>query len=88
MTGRIVPCDGPGELARAVVELLNRPEAREEMGKAGRRWVESQFSWNSLAQQAGEHFGMSAGHGEFGPASGGSKSFARVQPKPANLVRS
>ena len=68
-TGRIVPCDRPEELAGAVAQLLCQPEKCLAMGEAGRRWVEEQFSWTSLAQEAGELFRITAGEGEFdGPS--------------------
>jgi phosphatidylinositol alpha-1,6-mannosyltransferase len=51
-TGRIVPCDGPQELARVVTELLRRPELLEQMGAAGRDWVVNHFDWAALVRQA------------------------------------
>jgi glycosyltransferase involved in cell wall biosynthesis len=43
-TGYLVPTDDPDALAAAVIELINHPELRLRMGKAGRRKVCAQFS--------------------------------------------
>jgi phosphatidylinositol alpha-1,6-mannosyltransferase len=51
-TGLVVPCDGPGELAAAVVALLDDPGRRARMGAAARAWVVERFDWESLSQQA------------------------------------
>ncbi len=51
-TGRVVPCDGPEELSRALAHLLLRPELLERMGAAGREWVVSHFDWSALTRQA------------------------------------
>jgi phosphatidylinositol alpha-1,6-mannosyltransferase len=55
-TGRIVPCDGPDELARLLPDLLARPDDLARMGEAGRRWVVEQFDWDALTRQARELF--------------------------------
>ena len=55
-TGRLAPCDEPGALADAVVDLLDQPGLREEMGRAGRPWVVEWFDWEVLEQQARELF--------------------------------
>jgi phosphatidyl-myo-inositol dimannoside synthase len=51
-TGLVVPCEGPDELAAAVLELLSEPRRRARMGKAARDWVVEQFDWSQLAQRA------------------------------------
>ncbi|MGN0063552.1 MAG: glycosyltransferase family 4 protein [Nocardioides sp.] len=38
-----------GELERAIAALLDDPERRERMGKAGRRRVQEKFSWHAVA---------------------------------------
>lgn len=44
---RYVPCDrGVAGYARALVALLDDPEARTEMGKVGRERVEQELAWN------------------------------------------
>jgi phosphatidylinositol alpha-1,6-mannosyltransferase len=51
-TGRVVPCDGPDELANAVADLLSDPARLTRMGAAGRRWTVERFDWEALARQA------------------------------------
>jgi phosphatidylinositol alpha-1,6-mannosyltransferase len=55
-TGLVVPCDGPEELAAAVVELLADPDRRARMGAAARAWVVDRFDWQSLSRQAAAIF--------------------------------
>jgi phosphatidyl-myo-inositol dimannoside synthase len=55
-TGRVVPCDGPHELAAVVVELLSDREALARMGAAARRWVAGRFDWAMLSRQAEQVF--------------------------------
>jgi phosphatidylinositol alpha-1,6-mannosyltransferase len=56
-TGLVVPCDGPDELARVMLELLARPDELARMGEAGRRWVVQEFDWEALTSRAGDLFG-------------------------------
>ncbi len=56
-TGYVVPCDEPNELAALLIQLLSNPARLDAMGKAARQWVETQFDWDVLAQQAAEMFG-------------------------------
>jgi len=51
-TGRVVPCDGPDELAVAVADLLSDPARLTRMGAAGRPWAVERFDWEALARQA------------------------------------
>jgi phosphatidylinositol alpha-1,6-mannosyltransferase len=51
-TGRVVPCDGPDELAVAVADLLLDAVRLTRMGAAGRRWAVEHFDWEALARQA------------------------------------
>jgi len=46
-----VRADEPGEFARAVVELLGRPERRRALGSAGRSLVETRYSWAQIGRQ-------------------------------------
>jgi glycosyltransferase involved in cell wall biosynthesis len=46
-----VVADGPAEFAREVVSLLGDPERREALGVAGRRLVESRYSWTQVARE-------------------------------------
>jgi len=50
-TGVLVPPAKPDALAAALTRLLNNPETRRRMGQAGRRRVEAQFSWSSVAER-------------------------------------
>ncbi len=52
VTGVVVPCDEPGALADAVVELLDEPARRAEMGVRARARTVEQFEWTTLAAQA------------------------------------
>ena len=50
-TGILVLPANPDALVAALTRLLNDPEARRRMGQAGRRRVEAQFSWASVAER-------------------------------------
>ena len=50
-TGVLVPPANPEALAAALTRLLNDPDIRRRMGQAGRRRVEAQFSWASIAER-------------------------------------
>jgi phosphatidylinositol alpha-1,6-mannosyltransferase len=56
LTGELVSCDEPDELADAVVELLENPDRRAAMGSCGREWVVRCFDWKLLADQAFDLF--------------------------------
>ena len=57
-TGLLVPCDAPGPLGTAVIELLGDAKRRERMGQAGREWAASRFDWRTLVGQAARLFDM------------------------------
>jgi len=60
-TGRIVPCDGPDQLAGVLAELLRQPALLHRMGAAGRAWVVERFDWAALTRRAeGLFFGEPA----------------------------
>jgi len=44
------------DLAAAINELLRAPERRQIMGAESRRWVESHFRWEAIAQQTLEYY--------------------------------
>ncbi|MDT8371113.1 MAG: glycosyltransferase family 4 protein [Gammaproteobacteria bacterium] len=48
-TGILVPSGDPNSLGKALVELVNNPILREEMGLKARKKAEQQFSWLSIA---------------------------------------
>jgi alpha-maltose-1-phosphate synthase len=50
-TGILVPPAQPDVLADAIGRVLASPERAREMGRAGRRRVEAQFSWASIAER-------------------------------------
>ena len=50
-TGLLVPPRHPGELARAIIDLLRNPARRRELGDAGRRRCESEFSSQRMGRQ-------------------------------------
>ncbi len=51
ISGLLVPPGRPDDLANALRRLLDDPARRRAMGQAGRRRVEQQFSWASVAEQ-------------------------------------
>jgi len=50
-TGILVPPAKADALVAALTRLLNDPDTRRRMGQAGRRRVEAQFSWASVAER-------------------------------------
>jgi glycosyltransferase involved in cell wall biosynthesis len=46
-----VIADGPADFASAVVSLLRDPRRREALGTAGRRLVESRYTWTHVASE-------------------------------------
>jgi glycosyltransferase involved in cell wall biosynthesis len=53
-SGLLVPPQEPAVLAAALVRLLRDPALRERMGRAGRRRVELQFTWDSVASRVSD----------------------------------
>jgi glycosyltransferase involved in cell wall biosynthesis len=49
--GMKVPAGQPEALAQALVCLLHNPEKRMEMGRYNRQLIETQMSWDCVAQQ-------------------------------------
>lgn len=49
--GLVVPEGDPAALARAFTELRSNPDPAREMGKAGRRQVEAQYTWERVAER-------------------------------------
>ncbi|MDE0142212.1 MAG: glycosyltransferase family 4 protein [Caldilineaceae bacterium] len=50
-TGLIVPPDDPAALTQALIRLLEDPDLRQRMGRAGRRWVETEMNWDRVGRQ-------------------------------------
>ncbi len=50
-TGLLIEPNNPQELAMAIEKLLDSPDLRQEMGKAGRKRVEEKFSWEKHIEQ-------------------------------------
>ncbi|MFN2200418.1 MAG: glycosyltransferase [Caldilineaceae bacterium] len=55
-TGLVVQEKDVDGLARAIALLIDVPEARVAMGRAGRRRIESELGWPHLAQRYIQHF--------------------------------
>jgi len=53
-TGILVEPGKPGQIARAVNQLLKNPRRARQMGLKGRKRVEKFFSWESIARQTAE----------------------------------
>lgn len=51
VTGLLVPPDSAEALATAVLSLLKDAQKRQQMGQAGRQWVESEMNWDQTAQR-------------------------------------
>ena len=49
--GLLVPIEDPGALADALVKLAGDPEQRRALGEAGRRRVESEFSFTEMTRK-------------------------------------
>lgn len=49
ITGILVEPRSPEQLATAIIELIENPEKRKEMGKEGRKYVLSHYQWENNA---------------------------------------
>jgi len=49
--GLLVPPDDPSALAHTLASLLDDPMRRARLGKAGRRWVEREMTWEHTAER-------------------------------------
>ena len=50
-TGLLIPMDSEEALKTALHKLMGDPKCRQEMGKAGRSFVEQHYSWKNTAAQ-------------------------------------
>lgn len=55
-TGIVVPCGDPGAIAAALSTMLSDSERRNAFGRAGRQRVLDLFSWQRVAERAGERY--------------------------------
>jgi glycosyltransferase involved in cell wall biosynthesis len=55
-TGFLVPKRDPAALARAIQRLLSDPELTHRMGKAGKNWVQQNYSVKNMVQQITETY--------------------------------
>src|SRR5262249_9041626 len=46
----VVEPERPDQLAAAILDLAARPQARDDMGRRGRLWVEREFAWRGLVE--------------------------------------
>lgn len=53
-TGILVPPESPEAVADAIRSLLLNPDRRREMGRAGRRAVETHYNWDRVARDTRE----------------------------------
>jgi glycosyltransferase involved in cell wall biosynthesis len=53
----VVVDSNEASVARALLDLLQRPEERRRMGLNGRRLVESSYAWERVARSLGERYG-------------------------------
>jgi glycosyltransferase involved in cell wall biosynthesis len=56
VTGALVPPDDPDAFAARAAELLRDPDALREMGRAGLRRVQAQFTWPKVARSIGAFY--------------------------------
>ncbi|YAF98596.1 MAG: glycosyltransferase family 4 protein [Nodularia sp. CChRGM 3473] len=54
VTGLLAPPQDVAAFATAIDRILLNPQWRDELGKAGRKRVETKFSWDGVATQLGE----------------------------------
>ena len=47
----LLVADQPAEFAEKVLELLDRPEERQRIGRAGREFVETHYQWDQIVAQ-------------------------------------
>ena len=71
VSGILVPWRDVQALAQAIRDLLSNPQVAEDMGKAGRRRVETYFAWDVIILQWEELFSSVAAANRRGPDAGG-----------------
>jgi glycosyltransferase involved in cell wall biosynthesis len=53
--GRVIPCDAAA-LADQILDLLDRPEAAQQMGRKGRALVQERFQWPQVGRSLAEAY--------------------------------
>ncbi|MEA5571321.1 glycosyltransferase family 1 protein [Calothrix sp. UHCC 0171] len=53
-TGLLTPPQDVAEFAKAIDQIISNPEWRNKLGEAGKRRVQSKFSWDGVANQLSE----------------------------------
>lgn len=51
VTGLLVPQQDTAGFATAIDRILMDPDWQQQLGQAGRKWVETEFSWEGVTQQ-------------------------------------
>jgi glycosyltransferase involved in cell wall biosynthesis len=64
VTGLLVPEGDPAALATAICRLLDAPDLRRRLGKAGRERVEREMNWQSVASRLVEMYRVAGVNGE------------------------
>ena len=59
---KLVPPDDPRSLAAALLQVLERPDEAEELGRRGRQFVEQRYSWARLTLTLKEWLKKEPGH--------------------------
>jgi phosphatidylinositol alpha-1,6-mannosyltransferase len=57
-TGIVVDGTNAGEIAGAIVKILNDPAMADRMGKAGREWIVDQWSWENWSRKFQQVLGI------------------------------
>ncbi|MBW1767823.1 MAG: glycosyltransferase family 4 protein [Deltaproteobacteria bacterium] len=50
-TGILVPPGSPGDLARAIIDLLNSEDKRQQMSIAAEKWIDDRFSAHRMVEE-------------------------------------
>jgi glycogen(starch) synthase len=54
-TGRVVPYDAAA-MAEGILDLLDRPDVRRELGQAARARIGAEFTWHAMAEAYAQVF--------------------------------
>jgi len=70
VTGMLVPPREPERLAEAILHMLGDLDRAQEMGKQGRRLVETKFGWDGIARQTADVYAEALGRSQTAPSDG------------------